>query len=184
MDILSFIASIVRSLAWPLFLLVLVLFLRKPLKDLIPLLQRLKYKDLELEFGRRVEEVRAEVARELPQTAHRILPGPEISAITKLAEISPRSAVLEAWLNVEHAALEAANRLGADLGASQTYQAIRFLERSDKLDRSLVSLMRDLRGLRNEAAHAPEFALGKAAALQYAESAADLSSYFRNVQGS
>jgi hypothetical protein len=177
MGILNFIASIVGSLAWPSFALAMVLFLRKPLRDLIPLLQRLKYKDLEVEFGRRVEEVRAE----LPQTVRQVLPGPEMGAIAKLAEISPRSAVLESWLNVEQTALETANRFGANLGPSQTYQAIKFLERSDKMDRSLVSLLRDLRGLRNQAAHTPDFALGKAAALQYAESAYDLSHYFRNV---
>jgi hypothetical protein len=183
MDICSFIANIVGSLAWPTFTLVIVLLLLKPLRELIPLMQKLKYKDLELEFGRRIEEVSAEVARELSPNALREYSAPEMGDLTKLAEISPRLLVLEAWLNVEHAAIETANRLGANLGASQSYQAIKFLESSGKTDRSLVALLREMRGLRNEATHVPDFALGKEAALRYAESASGLAWYFRNVKG-
>jgi phosphate uptake regulator len=78
----------------------------------------------------------------------------------------------------------AARHLGATFGPSQTFQAIRFLEKSDRLDRNVVSLLRDLRGLRNEAAHAPDFALGKDAALEYAASAAAVASYLDRMAGS
>lgn len=184
MDILEFIASLTGSLAWPLALIAIFLALRKPLRDLLPFLQELKIREFEIEFGRRVDEVTAEVARELPADEKQTFATPLPDQIFRLAQISPRAAVLEAWRAVEASALEAARRLGAELSAGQSYQAIRFLERNEKADRDLVSLLRDLKGLRNEAAHVPEFSLSTSAALEYATSANMLSAYLRRLKDS
>src|SRR5579859_300435 len=183
MDCLTFIASIIKSLAWPLAVIVIVLVLRKPLGSLLPLLQRLKYKDLELDFGKRVEEVSDEVARELPGETTSPLPASDSSAIARLAEVSPRSAVLEAWREVEIAAIDAARKVGGEAFRTKTltYQAIRFLEQNESLERNVISLLRDLRGLRNEAAHAPDFALSKESAQEYASSAAAVARHLRKV---
>jgi hypothetical protein len=92
MDALQFTSSLVGSLAWPSVVLAIVVALRKPLSDLLPLLQRLKYKDLELDFGKRVEELRAEVAEELPQQAEPpVSPTPERSALYGEPSKHPRS---------------------------------------------------------------------------------------------
>lgn len=183
MDWLTFIANVTASLAWPSAAVTLVLVLRKPLRSLLPLLQRLKYRELELEFGKRVEEVREEVARELPGEAVMALHPVESSALARLAEVSPRSVVLEAWREVELATLAAARAVGGESFRNKTltYHAIRILEQKESLDRNVVSLIRDLRGLRNEAAHAPEFALSKELALEYAASASAVARYLRSV---
>lgn len=183
MDWLSFIANMVGSLAWPTFLLIAILLLRKPIGHLLSFLQRLKYKEFEMEFGQRVGEVKEEVARELPTQGEEALPLPEIETFVRLGDLSPRSIIMQTWIAVEQAGLKAANRLGGVQfhGPGQTFQAIRFLESSEKLDRNVVSLLRDLRGLRNEAAHAPEFALSKNAALEYASSALAVARYLRQV---
>jgi hypothetical protein len=182
-DWLSFIASVVGSLAWPGAVVVLVLFLRRPIGALLPLLQRLKYKELELEFGRRVEEVKQQLAQELPPETVLAPAGEEGAAIARLAEVSPRSAVLEAWRDVELAALEAARKIGGEAFRHRTltFQALRILERSESLDRNVIGVLRDLRGLRNEAAHAPDFALTKESAVEYAASASAVARYLRNV---
>jgi hypothetical protein len=183
-SVLQFIASIVNSLAWPLVVLGSVVILRGPLRALLPLLQRLKYKDLELDFGQQVRELNAEVAAELPAPGAAALPpigGDPV--IARLAETSPRAAVLEAWRAVEAAALLAARRLGGEVFRDKafTLHAIRFLEGLDGLDSAIVSLLRDLRGLRNQAAHAPEFALSPGSALEYAAAADRVASYLRGV---
>lgn len=186
MNWLQFVASIVGSLAWPSVVFACVLILRKPLRDLLPLLQRLKYKEFELEFGKRIQEISAEVSAELPPTPKSLPPSPaEESAILRLAEVSPRAAVLEAWREVESTALSAARKLGGDQfrNTTLTYHAIRFLEQSKKLDGGIVSLLRDLRGLRNQAAHAPEFALSAGSAVEYAAAAHRVASYLRDVAG-
>lgn len=184
MTLLQFIASVVGSLAWPSVVLAIVLVLRKPLRDLLPLLQRLKYKDLELEFGKRIQELNAEVVAELPPSVEQQgTPPPEVSAIARLAESSPRAAVLEAWRDIEVAAVHAAQRLGLAVTAdfARSFQGLRRLESSDRIDRSIVSVLRELRALRNQAAHAPEFALSTDSALEYAAAAQRVSSYLRGI---
>ncbi len=180
MNGLEFVASLVGSLAWPSFALIVFLLLRKPLKDLLPLLQRLKYKEIELEFRRRVEDVSAEVAEELPQVAADAVP-PELEAMARMAEVSPRAAVLESWRRVEIAAIEAARRLKlgplTQKAGTLSRSAIWFLEHDPTYDRSIGAVLRELRSLRNQAAHAPEFALSKDAALDYAASASRVASY-------
>jgi len=56
MLLLDFAAKIIGSLAWPATLLVVMIFLRKPIRDLLPFLERLKYKDFELSFRRQLQE--------------------------------------------------------------------------------------------------------------------------------
>ena len=185
MDWLSFISSVVGSLAWPGAVIALVLILKKPIRELLPLLQRLKYKELEIEFGKRVEEVKEELALQLPPETALGPAGEEADAIARLAEVSPRSAVLEAWRDVELAAMEGARRIGGETfrGKPLTLQAIRLLERNETLNRNVIGLLRDLRGLRNEAAHAPAFALAKESALEYAASSSAVARYLRKVAG-
>lgn len=170
MNTLSFIAEIVKALAWPVTTLAIVAILRRPLGQLIPLLQRFKYKDFEFEFGRKIEEAKQGALSLLPEpSALPTLPSPEESRLLQLAEISPRAAVLEAFAAVEIEAVYTANRLGVVKGMPQnlTSRTVRFLEESGRLDPGLVGLLGDLRSLRNQAAHAPEFALTPTAAIQY-----------------
>ena len=183
MDWLTFTASVIDSLAWPSAMILLVFVLRKPIKVLLPLLQRLKYKELELEFGKQVGEIREEVAREISDETYLASSTDESSATVRLAEVSPRSAVLEAWREVELAALDAARTIGGESMQNKTltYQAIRLLEERQSLDRNLISLLRDLRGLRNQAAHAPDFGLSKESALEYAASASAVARYLKKV---
>jgi hypothetical protein len=186
MSWLTFFSNAIAALAWPTASFAIVLLLRKPLRSLLPLVQRLKYKELEVEFGRRVEEVRADVVRELPRSAQlEMQPSLVEGPFAALAALSPRSAVLEAWREVELAALEAARRLGGhELGEQTlTYRAIKFLERQERLDSSVISLLRDLRDLRNQAAHAPEFVLSKESALEYVKSTHVVASYLRGLAG-
>jgi len=172
MDILTFLAQIAAALGWPVAIIIIVLILRRPIASLIPLLQRLKYKDLELEFGRRIEEIKAEVAEELPHASEvkALPPAPDIS-IVQLARVSPRAAVLESWLSVEDTVVRLARK--EVLPEAEEYhrllpqRAIALLERSGKL-KNVIPILKDLRGLRNQAAHAPDFALSTESAVEYA----------------
>jgi hypothetical protein len=150
---------------------------------LIPFIQKLKYKEFEVDFGKRVEEVTAEVEKELPaNVAKPDYLQLESSAVYKLADISPRSAVLEAWRSVEVAYTKVARKLSIpDFGKPLSYQAFRSLEKDERIDRNVMSLFRDLRGLRNEAAHAPDFALTKESAIDYANAAQTVANYFNSV---
>lgn len=182
MDILTFISSLIESVAWPAAVVFLVYLLRSPLSRLLPLVTSLKYKDLELQFGNQLKRIGD---ADLPQKDHRKRLPLESQRVNRLAELSPRAAVLESWVSVELAALGAARSLMQDEVHNKTlsYQAIRALERSGRLDQNAVSMLRDLRDLRNQAAHAPDFAISTDSAIEYAEAADRLVAYFEFIAG-
>jgi len=185
LDWLTFIAELIKTLAWPLTVLAILILLRKPLVGLIPLLQRIKYKDFELEFGRQVREVRAEANEELPppQKPKAMIPqAPD--PILELARVSPRAAVTEAWRQVEAAALDAAQRNNVPLKyreAVSPVRVIRALEKAEVVDPAPMAIFHDLRALRNQAAHAPEFALSTEAVIEYVDLARRLIEYLSSV---
>jgi hypothetical protein len=186
MDWPTFTVEIVKALAWPGATITGLVMLRQPIAGLIPLMQKLKYKDLELEFGKQVQEAKEEAAEELPaSTVVAALPSGQSDPIRELARVSPRSAVLESWRGVEAASLEAASRNGISLGfrdASSPVRVIRALERASVVEPGFMGLFHDLRGLRNQAAHAPDFALSADAAMEYAQLARSAAEYLRTAK--
>jgi hypothetical protein len=65
MDVLNFIATIVKALAWPSVVIVVVLLLRNPLSNSIPLLRRFNALGIEFEFSDQLAEV-SEKSRTYP----------------------------------------------------------------------------------------------------------------------
>jgi hypothetical protein len=176
MDWLTFIVEIAKALGWPGAFVVALLVLRKPLKGLIPLLTKLKYKDIELEFGKGMELAKEEAAA-LPQPENRKLEQDLLpEKIMRLAAVAPRAGVLESWRMVEAELAALGRRLPSTLQKAvsaagplhiRTNDVLRQLEHEQQADPRLVSVLRHLKHLRNEAAHAPEFTLSEEAALEY-----------------
>ena len=176
MDILTFVVELAKALGWPIAVVTMLLVLRRPLRGLIPLLTKLKYKDLELEFGERIEEAKQEAAAlpKSPDQKEGAIATTE--SIARLAELSPRAAVLESWRTVEEELTDIGHRLSgpeeivSGLGPMRRIrpnEVLRSLEREKRADPNMISLLRHLQHLRNEAAHAPQFALSEEAALDY-----------------
>jgi hypothetical protein len=115
MDWLQFIAAIVGSLAWPITLIIGFFLLKSYLPALFPFIERLKYKDFEVEFRKSVEELTERSRTALPPPAEEEPAAPK-NRLYALAEISPRSAILEAWLAVETAAAETLQAKEPSLG--------------------------------------------------------------------
>ena len=165
-----------KALAWPLTVLGIFLVLRRPLLGLVPLLGRLKFKDFELDFGRRLAEVSAEAAR-LPSA--RADTGAVVAddALLRLALVAPRAAILEAWLRLEAAALRAARRKGTSEPVTQLRAPIRLIEALEEqgvIDARQAAVFHELRSLRNSAAHALGFEPSPDAAGDYVRLAARL----------
>jgi hypothetical protein len=182
MDWLTFIAEIIKGLAWPAVVLTLLLVLRRPIADLLPLVRKLRYKEFEAQFGARLEEVetlKAETAPALPEPAAPAQPGEPpgafrrpstdvLSLALQLAEKSPRAAILEAWLGVESAAKSAVKRLGlVAITPRSLLDVIRTLDKSNALDAAQIAMLHELRSLRNDAAHSAEVALSTETAIRY-----------------
>jgi len=187
-DALTFIASIVHALVWPVFLIVVVMLLRKPLTTLIPLLTKLKYKEFEIEFGKQIAEIKEEAATELPAPAREGLTEPRLLSgkAVELLRVSPRAAIIEAWREVELAAANALVRNKA-FAAVQPYNATplrlaKWLQAYHLLEPPKAGIFHDLRALRNQAAHAPDFAISEEVARQYIDLATRLVDYLDGLK--
>jgi hypothetical protein len=178
MDRLTFISKIIGDVAWPLTLLTVVLIMRKQLQAAIGFVSKVKVSGVEVEFDRQLAAAKIEAA-ELPKSQPSLEHGAQVvteEAIV-LAKSSPRAAVLDAWRLVEIAALDSAKRLLGDekfTNATMTFRAIQLLEKHPTVPPAAVSLLKNLRALRNEAAHAPHFDVSPASAVEYAHLAAQL----------
>ena len=187
MDWLAFIAEIVKAVAWPAAIVTIIVLLKRPISQLIPTIQKLKYKDLAVEFGRKVEEAAVEAGESLPPPRdERLLQPANLARLKELSKSSPRVAVLEAWLEVESAALEFARNLNLRLGnvvPRSPSQALRAIEQSRKLDEPALSTIADMRVLRNEAVHYPDFAITSESAMKYVQTAIALAAALRELGG-
>lgn len=186
MDALEFLAAVLGSVAWPATVITLFLLLKKPILELIPLLQKLKYKDVELEFGLGLQkaemtaiELLAPDPLQLPAEAESVRL--EETRFLELAQLSPRAAVTEAWRDVEQASRQAAKRIGLVLTAREfalPKHAQAKMVQAGLINDQTGKLLDQLRVLRNQAAHAPEFAVSTEAAVEYSELAKRLVEYF------
>lgn len=197
MDTLTFIAHLVEALAWPASVVLLVFMLRNPLGELIPLLRKLRYREIEMEFSREIAELKAEA---LPAPKQPALPASisndeqlaaeqlpdELSAkrdeLIRMASFSTRVAIMEAWLEVEAAAVEVASSFW-NSPPSDTFKNFprmgEYLLRCKVIDQNQLETFRRLQQLRNKAAHAQELDLNEDDARSYVELALALAAHIR-----
>lgn len=188
MDCLTFISKAIESLAWPGTIIALVFLIRKELPAIARSLRRFKYKDIEVEFGEAAQAIANEIKEVVPATQNNM----EIAGRTKgeikfrldaIAEIAPRAAILEAWLQVEAAAADVIRKKG--LGASTPYpgplRLCESLQKGGVLNTRQLAIFEQLRTLRNEAVHVPEVEFTKAAVANYIESSIAIASYLEDL---
>ncbi|OOE57993.1 hypothetical protein [Salinivibrio kushneri] len=189
MDALTFLSEIIRSLAWPVTVVVLVFVLRRPIVELIPLLRRLKYKELELEFSQQVSELKAEAeaiseaeAGEHEEKEERA--SPSSSRILNLVSFSSRAAIMEAWLEVESAAIAVASSFWNQPPSDtlKNYPKLgEYLLQCKVINEKQLDIFNKLRRLRNKAVHAEELELSEKDARAYVQLALDLAEHIRNA---
>jgi hypothetical protein len=163
MDWLQLIASLVGSLAWPATVLILVLILHEPVKQALLTISRLKYKDLELDFGRELKQLEQKAkALDVKPQAPAVLPTPKkdssqlLDEAARLATDFPEPAVAVGWQGVEEELLAAVMRLAISpdyppYGSSLKNTLI--LREQKVIDEGTYELLQRMRNLRNMAVH-------------------------------
>lgn len=180
MDVLTFISNLISSVVWPLVVVFIVIILRGPLRDLIADLGRrlhiVKFPGGEAEFSSELAEIK-EAADEANLPPSPVAPpaGPLLLEVeggerqwARLAELSPRAAVTEAWRQVEIVMQETARRY--DIPEKESYSAlalIRALGKRQILTPDIFAIVHDLRGMRNTAAHGVRFEISRSDAEEY-----------------
>ena len=159
MDILTFTSNIISALVWPIVVIIAILMLRNPLHALIHNLGRrlhsVKFPGGEAEFSEELAEVKqAADEAQLPQEPVTLRIEADVQRWARLTEISPASAIVEAWRQVENTMREAARRSG--IPDKQTRSAIALtgaLGKNKVISPDIIAVISELRSIRNTAAH-------------------------------
>jgi len=147
-DFLKFIDIVV----WPFTTLTLAWFFKAELKVILSRISSLKYKGLEAKFGEELSQIEGrigavnEVSDEIDENKDRL---------DRLSEISPRTAIIEAWIELENVLFNLADIY--KIGGRRPLHIIKELSKKGVISSNLAFAFNKMRKLRNEAAHAPDF---------------------------
>ncbi len=160
MDLLTFIAEITKSLAWPALIVFILHYARTTdFKKVLKLIKNVKYKDFEITFDQEVEAIELEVEKK----------GLVTSEIKKtwddklyiLADLHPDLAIIKAWKYIEDSIKKVftekiknneANRM-SHFRHIPYHTQVQLLLENDIISPDIASLIRDLSGLRNRVVH-------------------------------
>ena len=167
MDILSFIASLIGSLSWPIAILILILVFRKSLSKIIEgiHLKRIKRGDIEIDFDRELNELKNQVkVLQLPEQKKGMLSfDNEVKTLSAtddqielISQINPSAAIALVWSNVVMELQSTILRLAisADYPLhNSALKNIQFLKETSYIDENTCLVLKKLRTFRNEAVH-------------------------------
>ncbi|MGP2445635.1 DUF4145 domain-containing protein [Pantoea ananatis] len=178
---MSTFAELVSALAWPLAFVWFVNRYGNDVKELILRLSRVKFGNAEAEFNlglRDAEELASvspliETSANLPE--EKIEFSKRMEQLERIADVSPRAAIMESWLLIEEAAEKAGFIQGASIPRTNPLLFIDWLLTQGQIDKSTANLVYQMRKLRNAAAHLRDFELTKDEAERYLKIAVQIS---------
>ena len=180
-EVRDLIGSLTDSLAWPAFALIALLILKPFLWKLGSLLETIRYKGLELNFRRTVQEA-AEIAESLVTddgaTAEDPLPG--------TLDSDPRITILKSWAAVETAIEDFARAHRQQLGQVDrvsTRRRVEMLRLSQVIDHELAAVLPDIGPVRNLIAHGEDIPLDHDSVREFSRAAARVASVVEQQLG-
>lgn len=171
MDTLTFISNLIGSLAWPLAVVLVFWWLRKEIKKLLPFAKKLRYGDLEIEFEQQLAALKKDA--ESQRRTHAVFPKPEdaevVSYLKSSAEVSPRAALVDAWVGLEITAVSSARmlKLIPEQKTVSFPKVVSALRDAGVLEAKDVEILSRLRVLRNEVLHSTGFQLSPEEAQEF-----------------
>lgn len=186
MDILTFTAEAIKALSWPIAVVLVALMIRKPVIELLPSLRRLKYKEIELDFSKELEQLKADAKGSEPMINQESVPSAQNAPYNRLlniASISPSAAILETWSELESASVAVASSFWTQPTGNvfKNYSQIgEYLLQCKVINEKQLVNFNKLRTLRNKAAHAVDLKLSEEEARIYIELATSLITHIRS----
>lgn len=177
MGLLEFTAEVIKALAWPLAVVIAVILLRTEVANLLGRIIKIKHKDSEIDLAREVQAAASSADKALGNVANSAS-SLEQDRIGRLADDSPRGAILDAWLSVEEAMTGYERRHGIEYANSHAppHQRIQSIQWSNldtpTLGQGLLQMLDKLRRIRNEAVHSTDSNITPDTAREYADLAA------------
>lgn len=168
MNLYQFIASLIGSLAWPIAIAFIFVLFRKELRAILP---RMRVKYGEVDISVRLEEAEKEAAKS-PVTVLAEAPTPtqeEKEKFEKIAELSPRAAILELRNELQGTLTDFALNKGVIFKPPRNALGymVRVLRNDAMIDAETSSILDDLRVVGNTAAHDDRADITHADAMRY-----------------
>ncbi|MED5548643.1 MAG: hypothetical protein VX529_04720 [Pseudomonadota bacterium] len=161
LDVLGFIANLVDSLAWPVVVVALGFIFKAEARAVLRGLTSLSVGNTRATFEPGLQRAEATAASiESDSEAIRESGVRNIEALLTTATLHPRAAILEAWILIEKAARSVAENSGLPLDenlARPYFSLQKFLAKNELLPKAEIDAFRELRLIRNKAAHSSDF---------------------------
>jgi hypothetical protein len=172
MNTRSFIAQLVAELAWPVTVLICILWLRPLLARLVPLIRTLKYSDVEIQFGREVAELKLAAAASIQPAKVEARQEPIWEDLVRLASVRPRTAILKSWQQVEVTLIQTAKNRHLEVAGTVWQMPMvlgALMLNTGNISVHQYDLLTRLRQLVNEATHAPVDSVNPGDAVEFVE---------------
>ncbi|MBU0664429.1 MAG: hypothetical protein KJ990_07800 [Proteobacteria bacterium] len=184
---MKLLVTLLTGIAWPVAVIWIAYLFKGELRLLLHRMSQLKYKDVEAKFEIGLAEAEAEAkVIAIEKSAPSVLPRPEIASklvlLRRIADVSPRAAIMEAWVLIEDAAGKSGFVQGAAMPRVNPHLFVDELVRLGKLPYRSDALLVQMRRLRNQAAHLPDFSLNQDEADRYLQLAARMSELILNAE--
>lgn len=166
MNWMTFISSIVESIIWPVTIMLLIIIFRDPIKEVVPLLKKFKFKSFEVDFERKISSISKKVERaQLPETsdAFNNISNINHNIISRFGDIkninisSPRSAIIESWIMVEQLLRRLAENQEMNIYNGTSINILNELSNKNIISNDIFEICNELREIRNKAVHNSSF---------------------------
>ena len=174
----------IEALAWPVAVLILAFGFRTELRKVLNRISKIKYKELEATFDKDLSQVENHT-KLYTQAEEKLLAetpaeNSGYAQLLRIAEVSPRASITEAWRKLESAVDQLAAGMGMDAKSPMSgIKAIRSLIQKEHVNPSLLEDFNRLRKLRNQAAHAEEFDISQTESERYAALAIEIAGFLK-----
>jgi len=180
MDRKQFIADIVKSLSWPIVIVLIFILFRGQVDNLIVNTSKFTCGSFQLSFSKEVSKIRNEIHQLAPTLKY----DPDKSdRLRRTATSAPSLAIIEAWKEVKVAATQfiLKREPNLKLNPSTPYKELGSLLLKHKaVNDKQIKIFDDLRLLRNKVKYAPQYEVTSDQALEYVNLALTLADYLSN----
>jgi len=183
---MKLIIELIDVVIWPFTVIILVYKFRSELLKIANRIQSVSYKDIEASFKKDLNKVESETKSiqrksldSIDKVSYRKSPASHyFDRLYKLAEDSPRAAILEAWIVLEDTIKSYAEKNNYEIESLSSYKLIQQIEDHSELPDQIVESLSTVRKLRNQAVHDTDNLLSIGDAERYVESVEILDIYF------
>lgn len=157
MNTLEFISSIIKSIAWPSVIIVIIITLRKPLIKLLLNIDKVTYSNIAIEFSEELKAAKQNLEKAKPVFSMKSKQDKSFtkkeSEIIEVAKISPSASITMSWLMVEDAIYQIIDNGFQDEKEITLLQSIQFLREQGVISPEIETVLHKLSRLKNSAAH-------------------------------